>query len=492
MRFRCPFCSFTVSADDSRRGYPVACPGCSRELTVPPSRFQEGCVIGDFLIKSKIGEGSIGSVYLATQLSLDRQVALKILAPEYSTPRGARDFLKEARAAASLNHINLIQSFATGEEDGICYMAMTYISGGSVVNRIRREKQLPVDESLHIIQQAAEALHYVWVERGIIHRDIKPDNIMITGEGIVKITDLGMAVNAAEWGEDADISGSPSYMCPELFSGGKPDPRCDIYSLGVTLYQMLTGRLPFESPSIRTVAYQHMEEDAPAPDKLNPAVPPPVVKLIRKMMAKKPEDRYQSMDELLTAIWKVRQHTAPDRTLIPEVHTLSVRRLDYDIQRDSVHAKEEVRKLEKEARHRTRTLRLVLLLIPVAVVLAIIATLYWYGNTPVEVSAEAMLARQTAYLTRLVNDDTIPQQTIAEEGEKIIREFGRPSSRTQRLMLQNIRGLIDRAALRRIRIENRNLLNSLRSARAENARLRRENTALRQSKEKTAVPEKQD
>ena len=371
-------------------------------------------------------------------------------------------------------------------------MAMTYISGGSVMNRIRREKQLPVDESLHIIQQAAEALHYVWVERGIIHRDIKPDNIMITGEGIVKITDLGMAVNAAEWGEDADISGSPSYMCPELFSGGKPDPRCDIYSLGVTLYQMLTGRLPFESPSIRTVAYQHMEEDAPAPDKLNPAVPPPVVKLIRKMMAKKPEDRYQSMDELLTAIWKVRQHTAPDRTLIPEVHTLSVRRLDYDIQRDSVHAKEEVRKLEKEARHRTRTLRLVLLLIPVAVVLAIIATLYWYGNTPVEVSAEAMLARQTAYLTRLVNDDTIPQQTIAEEGEKIIREFGRPSSRTQRLMLQNIRGLIDRAALRRIRIENRNLLNSLRSARAENARLRRENTALRQSKEKTAVPEKQD
>ncbi|MCI6289135.1 MAG: hypothetical protein MR727_10480, partial [Lentisphaeria bacterium] len=150
------------------------------------------------------------------------------------------------------------------------------------------------------------------------------------------------------------------------------------------------------------------------------------------------------------------------------------------------------RKLEKEARHRTRTLRLVLLLIPVAVVLAIIATLYWYGNTPVEVSAEAMLARQTAYLTRLVNDDTIPQQTIAEEGEKIIREFGRPSSRTQRLMLQNIRGLIDRAALRRIRIENRNLLNSLRNARAENARLRRENTALRQSKEKTAVPEKQD
>ncbi|MBO4631967.1 MAG: serine/threonine protein kinase, partial [Lentisphaeria bacterium] len=240
MRFRCPFCYFTVQTDDSWRGYPISCPGCSRELMVPPSRFQEGCVIGDFLIRSRIGSGTSGTVFLATQLSLERPAALKILLPEYSTRSGIRDFLQETRAAASLSHINLIPSIAIGEEDGICYMAMPYISGGSVMNRILREKQLPVDESLHIIQQAAEALHYVWTERGIVHRDIKPDNIMLTEEGIVKITDFGMAVHSADWNTDSAIAGSPSYMSPELFSGGKPDPRCDIYSLGVTLYQMLS------------------------------------------------------------------------------------------------------------------------------------------------------------------------------------------------------------------------------------------------------------
>ena len=134
MRFRCPFCFYTVSADDSLRGYQLNCPGCSRQLYVPPSRFQDGCVIGDFVIRSKIGSGAVGTVYLATQLSLERQVALKVLLPEFSTRTGIRDFLQEARAAAAVNHINRIPSVAIGEEDGICYMAMPYISGGSVGN----------------------------------------------------------------------------------------------------------------------------------------------------------------------------------------------------------------------------------------------------------------------------------------------------------------------------------------------------------------------
>ena len=429
-------------------------------------------MIGDFLIRSRIGSGSVGTVYLAMQLSLERKVALKVLLPEYSTRSGIRDFLKEARAAAALNHINLNPAVAFGEEDGICYMAMPYISGGSVMDRIHREKQLPVDESLHIIQQAAEALHYVWTERGIVHRDIKPDNIMVTAEGIVKITDFGMAVHASDWNGDSIIAGSPSYMSPELFNGEKPDPRCDIYSLGVTLYQMLSGKLPFESSSVRTVAYQHMEEEAVPLDRLNPAVPPEVVKLVRRMMAKKSEKRYQNMEELLTAIWQIRQTTAPDRDLVPEVHTVSMRRLDYEIQRDSASAKETVRKLESKVRDRARTLKMVLLLIPVAVMLGIIATLFWYGNTPVKVSAESRLAAEIQYFSRLVNDDTIPLQNIREEGEKIIAGFGAPGNRIQKLMLENIRGMMVKAELRRLRIENHNLKNALRSARRENARLR--------------------
>ena len=474
MRFRCPFCYFTVQTDDSLRGYPVSCPGCSRELIVPPSRFQDGCVIGDFVIRSRIGSGAVGTVYLATQLSLDRQVALKVLLPEYSTRSGIRDFLREARAAANLNHINLVPSIAIGEEDGICYMAMPYISGGSVMDRIRREKQLPVDESLHIIQQAAEALHYVWTERGIVHRDIKPDNIMLTDEGIVKITDFGMAVQVSDWQSDSSISGTPAYMSPELFTGGKPDLRSDIYSLGITLYQMLSGRLPFTDGTVRTLAYQHAQTDPEPLDKLNPAVPPAVVRLVGRMMAKKPEDRFPGMEELLTAIWKIRQETAPDRELVPEGHTISMRRLDYDIQRESVHAQAAVRKLESEVRIRSRNLKLVLLLTPLVIALSIIATLYWYGNTPVELSAEAKLSSKTAYFSRLAGDDTIPLQSIVDEGEKIIADFSPPGNRTQKLMLENIRGMIVKAQLRRLQIENYNLKNSLRTVRRENLLLRQQ------------------
>ncbi|MBO7147217.1 MAG: serine/threonine protein kinase [Lentisphaeria bacterium] len=475
MRFRCPFCYYAVTADDSFRGYKVSCPGCSREVVVPPSRFQEGCIIGDFLIKSKIGEGSIGAVYLATQLSLDRTVALKILSPEYTTECGIRNFLHEARAAASLSHINLIQSFAVGEEDGICYMAMNYISGGSVKDRILREKRMPVDESLHIIQQAAEALHYVWDEYKLIHRDIKPDNIMLTDEGIVKITDLGLSIHESDWQEDSDISGTPFYMAPELFTGSKPDPRCDIYSLGVTLYQMLSGQLPFDSMSLRTLAYLHMEEEAVALDKLEGLdIPPNVSKLVKKMMEKKPEERFQNMEELLSAIWKVRQHTAPDKMLVPDVHTVSVRKLDYDIQRESFHSREKVRKLEKKLRSLGKFSRLALFMIPVAIALAITLTLYLYGSTPVGVSAEVKLNRQIAYFSRLANDDTLPLQNIREEGEKIITEFGKPTNRIQLLLLERIRAMIDRAELRRLKYEKRTLLQSLRNARAENARLKLE------------------
>lgn len=473
MRFRCPFCYYTIQADESLRGYATTCPGCSRTLTVPASRFQDGCIIGDFLIRSKIGSGAVGMVFQAMQLSLERTVALKVLLPEFSTRRGIRDFLKEARAAASLNHINLIQSVAFGEEDGICYMAMPYISGGSVMDRIRQEKQLPVDESLHIIQQVCEALHYVWIERGIVHRDIKPDNIMITTEGIVKVTDFGMAIQPEDWDNDSPaISGSPSYMSPELFNGKKPDPRSDIYSLGVTLYQMLSGKLPFESPTVRTVAYQHMNEEAPPLESLNPDVPPKVAKLVRRMMAKKPEDRFPNMEELLSAIWEIRQVTAPDRNLVPEVHTVSMRRLDYEIQRDSVQTQAAVRELKQEVRSRSRNFKLVLLMIPLAVLLGIIATLYWHGSTPVEISAENRLAAKTEYFSRLAADDTIPLQHILEEGEKIISDFGTPGNRLQKLMLENIRAMMLKAELKRTRADNLNLKNSLRNLRRENAKLK--------------------
>ena len=199
-----------MMVEDSHRGYKVNCPSCGKSVLVPVARFEDGCVIGDFVIRGKIGEGSIGAVYRAVQISLDRTVALKILSPEYTNAKGLTDFLREARAAAKLIHTNIVQALAVGEEDGTCYMAMTYINGETVKARMKRDGKIPVDEALHIVQQVAEALYYAWDEAGMIHRDVKPDNIMITEDGIVKLTDLGLAMQQTEWREDMEISGSPS------------------------------------------------------------------------------------------------------------------------------------------------------------------------------------------------------------------------------------------------------------------------------------------
>lgn len=338
MRFLCPFCNFAVSVGDNDCGCRVVCGACGKSILTPSAPFEQGRLIGDFAIRSKLGEGSNGAVYKAFQLSLERIVALKILSPKYTTRKGIREFLKEARAAATLSHVNLIQSFAVGEEDGLCYMAMTCINGETLQARIRREGSIPCDEALHIVQQVAEALYYAWCEKGIIHRDVKPDNIMIDSHGIVKLTDLGLAMSQSEWRADMDISGSPSYMSPEQFAGEKLDTRSDIYSLGITLYQMLCGELPFEAQTIRSLAGQHFKKDVPDLTRKIRSLPPRVNALVHKMTAKKPKKRFQDMEALLQEIWAIRQKTAPDRELVPDVHTISMRRLDYEIQEGAVPA----------------------------------------------------------------------------------------------------------------------------------------------------------
>ena len=332
MRFQCPFCNNVIEIPDEYRGYRVACSSCDKRIIAPSTPFEEGCVIGDFVIRAKLGEGAIGAVYKAFQLSLERIVALKILSNKHITEKGLIEFQREARAAAKLIHVNLVQSYAVGEDNGICYMAMTYINGETLKSRIRRTGPIPCDEALHIIQQVAEALHYAWTESHLIHRDVKPDNIMLSENGIVKLTDLGLAMNQAEWRQDMDISGSPSYMSPEQFAGEKLDTRSDIYSLGVTLYQMLSGELPFDAETLRSIARQHFEVAVPDINKKVSGLPPSVGKLIKKMMAKTPEKRFRDMEELLSEIWQIRQLTAPNQDMVPDVHTISLRRLDYDVQ----------------------------------------------------------------------------------------------------------------------------------------------------------------
>lgn len=334
MRFQCSFCSSIVSTDLPPKTR-LECKSCGHSCFVPAGPYEEHCVIGDFVIGEEIGSGSIGKVYHAVQLSLGREVALKILSPELSSSRFIDSFLHEARAAAQLSHVNLVQAYAVGEEDGVCYLAMNYIKGETLSDRLEREKRIPADEALHIAQQVAEALFYAWDEARLIHRDVKPDNIMITTEGIVKLTDMGLAINQGDSNSEVEISGSPSYMSPEQFAGEELDCRCDIYSLGVTLYQMLSGELPFSGDSFQEIASQHFNENPVPLYRMNIGVTLKVSNIVKKMMEKLPEDRFEDYDQLLKALWNLRHITAPDSSLIPDIHTVSIHHLDYGLQKKS-------------------------------------------------------------------------------------------------------------------------------------------------------------
>ncbi len=435
MRFQCTFCSYVMLVEDSHRGYKVNCPSCGKSVLVPVGRFDEGCVIGDFVIKAKIGEGSIGAVYRAQQISLDRIVALKILSPEYTNTKGLNDFLREARAAAKLSHTNIVQALAVGEEDGTCYMAMTYINGETVKARLKREGKIPVDEALHIVQQVAEALYYAWDEAGMIHRDVKPDNIMITEDGIVKLTDLGLAIQQAEWREDMEISGSPSYMSPEQFTGEKLDSRSDIYSLGVTLYQMISGALPFDGQTVKTVARQHFEEEPTPLNKRDPAIPGKVAQFVKKMMSKSPDDRFPNLEDLLRGIWTIRHKTAPDTSLIPDVHTISIKRLDYDIQHELVEKKNAKRKADKASKPHWDLFRIAVVATPVILIFIVLLVIVLGHKS----ANEEGMTEKVAYFARLISDKTIDPNELMKEGAQILSDFGSPKTPRQEFLHAQIK-----------------------------------------------------
>ncbi len=477
MQFLCPFCNFAISVAEKARGTRTLCDSCRKQVLVPAGQFDEGCIIGDFAIQSKLGEGSIGAVYKAWQISLKREVALKILSSKYSkTEKGRQEFLNEARTAAKLNHNNLVQSYAVGELDNICYMAMTYIHGETLRARIRREGAIPCDEALHIVQQTAEALHYAWMENRLIHRDIKPDNIMLADNGVVKLTDLGLAIHQAEWRADMDISGSPSYMSPEQFAGEKLDTRSDIYSLGVTLYQMLCGELPYDAETLKSIAKQHFEDKIPDISKRVP-VPPRVNALLKKMMAKIPEKRFVNMDALLREIWEIRQQTAPNQAYVPDVHTISMRRLDYEMQNlaaQTIAAAEEKRK--KEEPEKTQSSVAWLLVILLLIVTGVLSVLLMRKDTRIggEELALRSLEHDVTMFEILSADMTLPAGELELEAERIMKKLDSRDYRTIR----------ERALQSHIvqQIKSRITQNEAASAAAKNDVLEDELKELRQEK----------
>ncbi len=257
--------------------------------------------IAGYKLNRRIGEGGMGEVYLAEQLTMHRTVALKILHPKWADDEEFRKrFLLEARAAGKLSHVNLIQVYDVGKYQGKYYFSMEYIDGVTVEDLIKHESRMPLEKAVDIVIQVGQALKYLSAN-DIVHRDIKPANIMMTKDGTVKLGDFGFiqSVYDAELMQEGTTIGTPDYISPEQARGERNlDVRSDIYSLGASLFHMLTGDTLFRG-SCSKVMRDHIDTEPPDIDKLRKDLPKDMVRLVKKMVAKDPIDRYQSSDELI-------------------------------------------------------------------------------------------------------------------------------------------------------------------------------------------------
>jgi hypothetical protein len=280
-------------------------------------------------VDEKLGEGGMGIVYKAVQRSMARTVALKILAPKYTTrPKFVEQFIREARAAGQLNHPNIIQVHDVGSENDIHYFSMEFIDGSTCMQLLRADGPFQVNEALEICRQVARALDYAHQHR-LIHQDIKPDNIMIGPGNLVKLADLGISKTfdeAEKEGEGKKVMGTPHYMAPEAGLGKKIDHRVDIYSLGATLYHLVTGKTPYHGTNATEVLRAHVMDPLPPLQDLNPEVSDDVCALVERMMAKKPEERYQSATEVVGEIERLQGGSTLGRERIPGHETMILRR----------------------------------------------------------------------------------------------------------------------------------------------------------------------
>ena len=272
--------------------------------------------IPGYKVLGKVGSGAMAVVYKARQLSLDRIVAVKILPRRYTEKADyVKRFFKEGKLAAKLNHNNIVQAIDVGEAGGLYYFVMEFVEGKSLYDDLSKGKVFGEKEALEVLIQLAHALAHAHAH-GMIHRDVKPKNIMINLDGVVKLADMGLArmtsdIEAAQ-SEKGKAFGTPYYIAPEQIRGEvNIDGRADIYSLGATFYHMVTGRVPFEASTPSEVMRKHLKEPLVPPDHINIALTAGISEVIEVMMAKKTKDRYNSMEELLIDLKAIQEGRAP-------------------------------------------------------------------------------------------------------------------------------------------------------------------------------------
>jgi serine/threonine protein kinase len=288
-----------------------------------------GRTLGEFEVLRKIGSGGMGQVYLARQLSLKRQVALKLLRKDLANnPTAMQRFEAEAQAIATLNHPNIVQVYGAGESDGLRYMALEYVDGRNLREHLARKGPPELPVAMSIMKQIAAALQKAH-EQGLVHRDIKPENILVTKKVEVKVTDFGLsrffndpgAVNLTQSGVTL---GTPLYLSPEQAQGKAVDHRSDLYSFGVTCYHLLAGEPPFKGASAVEVALKHITEVPKPLESLRPDLPPELSAMVNKLMSKRPEERHQSARDVLRDLGRVQLGPHVEAVISPEPLSLSM------------------------------------------------------------------------------------------------------------------------------------------------------------------------
>jgi serine/threonine-protein kinase len=294
----------------------------------PASPDWSGKSLGDFRLLRRLGQGGMGQVYLAEQISLKRKVAIKTMRTDVSVSAvSLQRFKAEAEAIARVTHANIVQVYAIGEEAGLHYMALEYVEGRNLGEYLAKKGPPELPLALRIMRQVAAALQRAG-ELGIIHRDIKPENILLTKRGEIKVADFGLSRCFADQSVNQNLTqsgitlGTPLYMSPEQVQGQALDPRTDIYSFGVTCYHLFAGRPPFQGQTPFEVALHHVRTEPVLLSEVRPDLPPELCAIVHKMLAKNREHRYPNCAELLRDLNQFRETLAAQKTQLQELGTL--------------------------------------------------------------------------------------------------------------------------------------------------------------------------